>query len=76
MKLNEKIIKSLGLKETADTAATSRCGEAAQTPLLQSPQSLEDLFGSGGLNPFRQASFSFGIKYSICLHGGHRQKLH
>lgn len=51
MKLNEKIIRSLGLKETADTAATSRCGEAAENPLLQIQQSLEDLFGSGGLNP-------------------------
>ncbi|XP_049676653.1 mucin-5B-like [Accipiter gentilis] len=59
----------LDLEETADAAATSTYGEAPQNPPLQSHQSLGDLFGSGGLNLFRQASFSSGIKYSICLHG-------
>lgn len=32
----------------ADTAATSRYGEAAQKLLRQSQESLGDLFGSGG----------------------------
>lgn len=62
--------------KAADSVATSRYGEGAQSLLLQSQESLGDLFVSGGVNPFRQASFSSGIKYSMYLHGGHSQKLH